>query len=253
MLALDTSTPTVTAGVVSVIPLHEAIAAAGPQTDPSALTPQSLVDGLAERSLTDPFAHAERLMPLAGEALAAAGSELRDLQAIVVGLGPGPFTGLRVGIATAAALGDALEIPVHGVPSHDGTATAAGRPGTDFLVVTDARRREVYLSAYSGTGRRLYGPVVLAPARIPDMLAERGLRPAAVTGAGADLLSGFALEKWPVPSGLPRGLVLRALQPLLTGVVPGPLTPLYLRRPDATPPAARRPAQYLQHPAPEST
>ena len=71
-------------------------------------------------------------MPLAREALDAAGHTLRGLDAVVVGLGPGPFTGLRVGIATAAALGDGLGIPVHGVPSHDGLARslqpAARRP-----------------------------------------------------------------------------------------------------------------------------
>ena len=137
---------------------------------------------LAEESVTDPFAHAERLMPLAQAALAAAGNTVRDLEAVVVGLGPGPFTGLRVGIATAAALGDGLDIPVHGVPSHDGTARAlaaelASKPPGDLLVVTDARRREVYLSAYRSDGRRELGPLVLAPAAVPELLAANGLTP----------------------------------------------------------------------------
>ena len=79
---------------------------------------------MAQESLTDPFAHAERLMPLAHQALTGAGITLAELDAVVVGLGPGPFTGLRVGVATAAALGDGLAIPVHGVPSHDGLARA---------------------------------------------------------------------------------------------------------------------------------
>ena len=106
-------------------------------------------------------------MPLAREALDDAGHTLRDLDAVVVGIGPGPFTGLRVGIATAAALGDALDIPVHGVPSHDGLARSLRPLPGDLLVVTDARRREVYLSAYRGDGHRAVGPLVLAPAAVP--------------------------------------------------------------------------------------
>ena len=170
VLALDTSTPTVTAGVVELRRPHELIAgptATGGATGGAAIEP---VRSLAEHTVTDAFAHAERLVPLARAALAEAGRTFADLDAVVVGLGPGPFTGLRVGIATAAALGDGLGIPVHGVPSHDAMARATGATAPDLLVVTDARRREVYLSAYDGRGRRLLGPLVAAPA-LPALLA----------------------------------------------------------------------------------
>jgi tRNA threonylcarbamoyl adenosine modification protein YeaZ len=250
VLALDTSTPTVTAGVVELRRPHEIIAAlqAGTAMGDEATRPAVL---LAERSVTDPFAHAERLMPLAIQALTATGRTLADVEAVVVGLGPGPFTGLRVGIATAAALGDGLGVPVHGVPSHDGTARAlqspAPRPAAgELLVVTDARRREVYLSVYRADGARVLGPQVVAPAAVPQLLAEQGLRPTHLTGAGRALLEpfrgdGFDPEQLDTQAAAQSlGLAERAATALLTGAVPGPLTPLYLRRPDATEPGARK-------------
>ncbi len=235
VLALDTSTPAVTAGVIRVRRPHELIA------EPKAAPTETL----AERTVVNAFAHAEQLMPLTRTALAEASLALADVEAVVVGLGPGPFTGLRVGISTAAALGDALDIPVHGIPSHDGLAAAvgSGADGRALLVVTDARRREVYASGYRG-GQRRFGPAVLPAAALPEALAEAGLRPDALVGSGTDLVAGVpGLAGLPVlpPSGsLPGGLVHRALSALLTGTVPGPLVPLYLRRPDATEPPARR-------------
>jgi len=252
LLAIDTSTPTVTAGVVSLLRPHELVAGNGSLAPvPAAVAPPmpDPIRLLAERSLTDQFGHAEKLMPLVGAALSEAGHGLADAEAIVVGLGPGPFTGLRVGIATAQALGDALDIPVHGVGSHDAAARAelAGLADTtagDLLVVTDARRHEVYLSAYSSTGARRFGPAPVAPADVSARLAEHEVTPGRMTGAGVGLLSGQpGLRDVPVSSvsrGLAVGLVLTAARALLTSVVPGPLVPLYLRRPDATEPGARK-------------
>jgi tRNA threonylcarbamoyl adenosine modification protein YeaZ len=168
------------------------------------------------------------------------------LDAVVVGLGPGPFTGLRVGIATAAALGDGLGIGVHGVPSHDGTARALEPLPGPLLVVTDARRREVYLSAYRADGGKALGPLVVAPAAAPQLLAEHGYVADFVTGAGGAILDPFRSPSFDPAvlesAGAARslGLVERAAVALLTGVVPGPLTPLYLRRPDATEPGMRK-------------
>lgn len=238
LLAIDTSTPTVTAGVVSLLRPHELIdAAQTPAAGP--------VQVLAEHSVTAAFAHAEQLMPMVHAALTEAGSTLHAVEAVVVGLGPGPFTGLRVGIATAQALGDALDLPVHGVGSHDAVArahlhAAAGSPAGQLLVVTDARRREVYLSGYAADGRRLVGPLPVAPAAVPAMLADQALQPTAMVGAGASLLANV-LDLLVVESpGTSLGLVLAAGRALLTAAVPGPLTPLYLRRPDATEPGARK-------------
>jgi tRNA threonylcarbamoyl adenosine modification protein YeaZ len=248
VLAIDTSTPTVTAGAVRVKRPHELLAevhaaaapgegspAAGDGASGRELPAPSTV--LAEHTVTDPFGHAEHLMPLVQAALVQAGHTVSDLEAVVVGIGPGPFTGLRVGMATAAALGDALDVPVHGVPSHDAMARRAAVDG-DFLIVTDARRREVYLSAYTESLARLHGPVVIAPVAVPDLLRAHGLRPGWVGGAGAGLVAGVLTLPVRNPSRPLSGcLVDCALQPLLTAAVPGPLTPLYLRRPDATEPA----------------
>jgi tRNA threonylcarbamoyl adenosine modification protein YeaZ len=262
VLVIDTSTPVVTAGVVAVMRPHEVLAAAGrtgsatgtggvPEVPSPATT-------LAERTITDPFGHAEHLMPLVGEALAGAGSVLSDVQAVVVGLGPGPFTGLRVGVATAQALGDARSLPVYGVPSHDGVALAitaapatgpevgvgpvsgASATGAGFLVVTDARRREVYFSGYRD-GVRMVGPWVASPADVAGLVPAE-FEPAWIAGAGAGLVA--AALDLPVRSParpVSEGLARAALRPLVTGVIPGPLTPLYLRRPDATVPAAPKP------------
>ena len=245
VLALDTSTPSVTAGVVRLRRPHEIIAAleAGAVLGDAASRPGAL---LAEESVTDPYAHAERLMPLALAALAAAGHSLRDLDAVVVGLGPGPFTGLRVGIATAAALGDGLDLPACGVPSHDGTARSLEPLPGDLLVVTDARRREVYVSAYHADGSKALGPLVVAPAAVPQLLADHDIAPAFLTGSGGVLVDPFRSSSFDpdvldsATGSRSLGLVERAAVPLLTGAVPGPLTPLYLRRPDATEPGARK-------------
>src|SRR6185436_14642626 len=112
--------------------------------------------------------HGEQLAPLIEQALHQAGIARQDLSAIGVGVGPGPFTGLRVGLVTARTLAFVLEIPVYGVCSLDIIAVEAahgGEPvGADFVVATDARRKEVYLASYDDQGRRLDGPEVVRPA-----------------------------------------------------------------------------------------
>ncbi|MDN5932221.1 MAG: tRNA (adenosine(37)-N6)-threonylcarbamoyltransferase complex dimerization subunit type 1 TsaB [Pseudonocardia sp.] len=240
VLALDTATPAVTAGVVD-------------RTD----------DSVVERSVHvvhDPRKHAELLMPGVLVACAAAGVALPEVEAVVVGAGPGPFTGLRVGMVTAAALGDALGVPVHAVCTLDAIAAdvvaaevvaaevvaaevvaaevvvadmVAADAGGPLLVVTDARRREVYWAAYDASGVRVDGPHVESPAA----LAERGLPVAAAAGGSAAGL-GWPVREPAAPS--PRGLVAVAAQALRAGVEPGPLEPLYLRRPDAVEPGARK-------------
>lgn len=143
ILAIDTATPAVTAGVVR---RHD-----------------DTIEVLAERVTLDARAHAEQLTPNAVAALADAGVGVDDLDAVVVGCGPGPFTGLRVGMATAAAYGHALGLPVYGVCSLDAIGIMAGGR---LLVVTDARRREVYWARYRD-GVRVEGPAVAAPADVP--------------------------------------------------------------------------------------
>jgi tRNA threonylcarbamoyl adenosine modification protein YeaZ len=204
VLAIDTATPAVTAGVVR--------------------RADGAVEVLAEHVTLDPRAHAERLTPNALAALADAGVSMSDLTAVVVGCGPGPFTGLRVGMATAAAYAHALDVPVFGVCSLD--AIGVDTTG-DALVVTDARRREVYWARYRD-GVRVDGPAVTAPA---DVAADAD----AVAGS-PEHTALFDLPRlaptYPTASGLVRAVDW--------SVAPAPLIPLYLRRPDATPPGERR-------------
>jgi tRNA threonylcarbamoyl adenosine modification protein YeaZ len=199
VLAIDTATPAVTAGIVRV---------------------GSAVEQLSERVTVDARAHAERLTPNVLAALADAGLTMADLDAVVVGCGPGPFTGLRVGMATAAAYGHALDIPVHGVCSLD--AIAVHTTG-DVLVVTDARRREVYWARYVD-GVRVEGPAVNSPADVPG-------GPAGAAGS-PEHAALFGLPHqgpvYPTASGLAGAVTDWA-------ATPRPLIPLYLRRPDAKP------------------
>ncbi|WP_086820972.1 tRNA (adenosine(37)-N6)-threonylcarbamoyltransferase complex dimerization subunit type 1 TsaB [Allokutzneria sp. NRRL B-24872] len=223
VLALDTATPAVTAGVV-------------------ALDGDALPELLAERVTVDPRAHTELLTPHLTAALDEAGVGLDQLDAIVCGSGPGPFTGLRVGMVTAAALGQVLNIPVHPVSTLDAIAFATPFH-TSLLVVTDARRREVYWSVYCDQGWRVAGPHVDRPdavaAKLADELADIGITEVSgpVAEQHAEL---FGLTVLPTTYPTPTGLVGAAARELREGAEPAPLTPLYLRQPDAVEPGARK-------------
>ena len=178
---------------------------------------------LAVATVTDRMAHAEQLMPLVADVLARAGVRAAQLDRIVVGLGPGPFTGLRVGVVTAQVLAGVTGAALHGVCSLDVLAAAyAGATEEPFLVATDARRREVYWAAYAADGTRTGGPAVDRP----ELLPER-----ATIGPAVDLYPD-QLTGVPGPRALDPGLM----------AVRGPQLPdagrepLYLRRPDASEP-----------------
>jgi tRNA threonylcarbamoyl adenosine modification protein YeaZ len=203
VLALDTATPTLVAGLARW--------SAGTGTEV-----------LAERALPSGNRHAELLTPAVRGVLEDAGVSRGDLQAVVVGLGPGPFTGLRVGVVSAAALGDALTIPVVGVCSLDAIGSGAR------TVVTDARRKEVYWARYAADADRIDGPGVVRPEELDQ--------PGPFVGDPA-----FAerLEAPVTPADVTTAGLVRAAAPQLADPSSaGPLIPLYLRRPDATPPTA---------------
>ncbi|WP_314038512.1 tRNA (adenosine(37)-N6)-threonylcarbamoyltransferase complex dimerization subunit type 1 TsaB [Dietzia sp. CH92] len=263
VLAVDTSTPFVTAGVCRLAPGE-----AGPR-----------VETLATRVTEDARAHAELLTPHILECLADAGLTADALDAVVVGTGPGPFTGLRVGMATAAAFADALGRPVHGVCSLDGlaaTARAAGASG-HLVVVTDARRREAYHAHYSPRGVRTSGPTVGPaaavdltgvdhlvgdPARLREVTDAHDAHSSADAHTSADArtaddagavartaddagaVAPRVLDA--ISSPAPAGLVTAAADALLTDATPAPLEPLYLRRPDAVPPRRVDPSAALR-------
>jgi tRNA threonylcarbamoyl adenosine modification protein YeaZ len=220
-LVLDTATPAVVVGVVEL---------AGPADDPA-----MAVTVRAARAPADARRHGEMLAPTVQAVLADAGLAVSDLGAIVAGLGPGPFTGLRVGLVTAASLSDALGVPAYGVCSLDAIA-----PPGRALVVTDARRHEVYWAAYAD-GVRTHGPEVDRP----DDLADR------ISALGVTACAGPAAEEHAAVLGLPvtaptfpdpRALAVLAAARIASGEPSDPLTPLYLRRPDATPPTHRKSA-----------
>ncbi|WP_420099750.1 tRNA (adenosine(37)-N6)-threonylcarbamoyltransferase complex transferase subunit TsaD [Corynebacterium sp.] len=227
VLSLDTSTSFVVAGVV-----HCPEGAAGPSDGPRLL---------AEQVDLNPRGHMEVLTPNILAALAEAGLTPDDLDAVVVGVGPGPFTGLRVGMATGVAFGDALGIPVHGVSGHSGTAAGAAT-ASRCLVLSDARRREWYWSLVDGaTGDVLDGPAVAAPDDVvathpeTDVLASREVADRAGAVPGGTVRD---TDARPTPVGLVTAAVrhLGGRDALLR---PGaPLRALYLRRPDAVKPKA---------------
>jgi tRNA threonylcarbamoyl adenosine modification protein YeaZ len=190
---------------------------------------------LARKSFDDARQHVEQLVPLLASMITDAGAELTGLTGIVVGVGPGPYTGLRVGIATARVLGSTLGVPVRGVCSLDVLAAQwlqDGPPEGDFVITTDARRKEVYWARYDATGRRVDGPLVGRPDRVPALPA----------GGPATLLHTGLRRAAGAPTELDGGILA------LTGMsLPDAgIEPLYLRSPDAAPPGPRK--SVLAHP-----
>lgn len=184
LLALDTSTPWVTVARLSLD--GEVLAAADEHA---------------------PNGHGERLAPLVERV------GLDGVTRIAVGVGPGPFTGLRVGLMTAKVLGSTLGVPVEGVVSLDAVAAGEG----PLTVVTDARRREVYWARYDEHGVRVDGPHV---GTLPE-------------------LSGRVVGTMPPAEHRPPSAV--ALGRLALAGTTVPVVPLYLRRPDAQVPAPPKP------------
>lgn len=219
ILGLDAASPSVVAGIVET----------GPEASYAATV-------RATRTMDSDRRHAEVLGPLIREVLTESGLGLESLDAIVVGLGPGPFTGLRIGVMTAAALGDALARPVHGVCTLDAIAAsycARSSPDGSFVVVADARRRECYWARYDAVASRISGPHVQRPGDLiggPDWDSDE------LVIGDSHFSASLRTEVQPAqPDAM--GLVSAAGELRGRGQ-PGPLEPFYLRRPDASPPAA---------------
>jgi tRNA threonylcarbamoyl adenosine modification protein YeaZ len=174
---------------------------------------------LAEADEAGTRRHAEAIGTLLRGALADAGAAPRDITGVVAGMGPGPFTGLRVGIAAARAFAFGVGVPVHPVVSHD--AIAFGR-SERVLVVTDARRREVAWSLYDPGVVRLEGP---------ELCLRDGF------GAIASRHPGVPVLDPPTVSAASLGLVAELL--LADGRPLGPTEALYLRAPDVTLPVPK--------------
>lgn len=193
-------------------------------------------------SFTSTFSndHSEVLAPAVEGLLKNAGIEGAGLAGIVVGVGPGPFTGLRVGLATARTLGFVWNIPVHGVMSLDAIAleAVAGAPETEFVVAIDARRKELYWARYTSTGQLLEGPHVTVAEEIPALPvygAGAGLYAERLRAVGASVVEGFEDLH---PNAVAIGT--RAARQLAAGEQPLTTEPLYLRESDAKVPAVMK-------------
>ncbi|HMR48363.1 MAG TPA: tRNA (adenosine(37)-N6)-threonylcarbamoyltransferase complex dimerization subunit type 1 TsaB [Arachnia sp.] len=173
----------------------------------------------------DTRAHAESLMPSILSAAERAGVALQDVGEIAVGMGPGPFTGLRVGIATAWSLAHVAGLEPHGVCSLDVVAREWADRGApeEFLVVADARRKELYWARYSADGTRLIAPQVGTPEVLPGLPVA-----GAVPEAFADAVR--------VADGAPTGLDPAVLAARWAALAPAGAEPYYLRPADATVP-----------------
>jgi tRNA threonylcarbamoyl adenosine modification protein YeaZ len=206
LLAFDTATSAVT------VALHDGAAV------------------IAEESAVDARRHGELLAVFIDKVLRNAGAGRCDLTGVAVGTGPGPYTGLRAGLVTARVLGSALQIPADGICSLDVIAAdaRAAAAGSEFLVATDARRREVYWARYRADGERADGPQVSRPADLPPGLP--------VAGEGAVLYPELAAR--PIGPRYPSAARLAAMAAAraVAGTAPRPAEPLYLRRPDAREP-----------------
>jgi tRNA threonylcarbamoyl adenosine modification protein YeaZ len=211
VLAIDTSTPAISAAVCRVT-------AEG-------------VEAVAEAATVDARAHGELLAPQIRQVLG--DTPPSRLAAVVAGTGPGPFTGLRVGLVTAVTMAQALGRPTYGVCSLDGIgAQTAGRA----LVATDARRKEIYWARYLD-GTRVGDPAVGHPDEVAAALGD-------ITVAAGDGAFRYAdvLGVTPQPPRYPSlpALVGLAAERIRAGAPGEALTPLYLRRPDAVEPRARK-------------
>lgn len=174
---------------------------------------------LAERSTADIRRHAEVIGPFLHDVLQSASVRPTDLTGVVIGIGPGPYTGLRVGIAAARAVAFALGVPLLPVPSHDAVALAlieGGVAAGRFAVVTDARRRDVAVTVYATA---LPLPRVVTPAHLVPRIEYHphdGVTAHEVLEIAAAPLAHVALAR------------------LAAGIAFATAEPLYLRAPDVT-------------------
>lgn len=212
LLALDTSTDVVTVAV------H----------DGTRLVGHAMGSGVRR--------HAEMLAPLVSQVLGQAGVAGSDLERIVVGAGPGAYTGLRVGLVTAQTLALTWSVPVTGACSLDALAVQAcndhaERMSDGLLVVTDARRAQVFWARYTAEARRVAGPAVGAVETVPA-------RHLPAVGSGA-LANGHLFHDVREPTGPDAAWLARGL---IDGrIAPQPVQAIYLREPDVTIAGAAKP------------
>lgn len=191
-------------------------------------------DGSVEASLCDPMVHgqAEALVPAVESVLKKAACSYDALDRIAVTVGPGSFTGVRVGLATARGLGVATECPVIGVLTTVVLAEEARLNGTDtkIAVAIDARRAELYVQCFDQDGEAGRDPLCLLPTDAAKLLEQDAWR---LVGDSAEKLSGLVSNEVKISGPVyPNATVLAAMaaQQPLPSAPPGPV---YIRPPDA--------------------
>ncbi|MDO4909681.1 MAG: tRNA (adenosine(37)-N6)-threonylcarbamoyltransferase complex dimerization subunit type 1 TsaB [Corynebacterium sp.] len=214
LLTIDTSTPDLIVGLVN----HS----------------DSAFELVIDHSRLNCRDHNEQLVPTIQDALVQTSRTFGDVDGVVLGQGPGPFTGLRVGMATGIAIADARGIPVYPVCSSDAIANTARRKhGAGALqVATDARRREVYSATYDEAGNRISDPEVIKPEEL-ELRATTLAVPENPPRLREIFLARNPELNFLPASPDPLGLA-EAVADFDNTILP--VVPLYLRRPDATVP-----------------
>jgi len=180
---------------------------------------------LTQSQAVDHGMQGELTADLISQVVAESGLEISEITDVVVGVGPGPFTGLRVGLVTAGVFAHARDIPIHGICSLDAIAFDYAKP---CVVVTDARRKELYWAHYDG--KRLGEPQVSKPEDLLSLFPDSQF-----VGPGAQLYPDSI-------NGSPMELRAGSLAKLFaTGSAQlVDVSPMYLRKPDAVEPTTRK-------------
>jgi tRNA threonylcarbamoyladenosine biosynthesis protein TsaB len=188
-----------------------------------------------DAALLGPPGHARELMPALAAVLGDAGLGYGELDGLAVGVGPGTFTGLRIGVATARALAHAAGVALHPVSSL--AALARGIDAELRLPLIDAKRGELFAALYRDD-EELWPPFAATPERLIERLREAGFGPMAV-GDGSlrfpDQLAAGGIEVGPAGAHTVRGLHICRLAASVPAVPPDTVLPNYLRDPDAKP------------------
>jgi tRNA threonylcarbamoyl adenosine modification protein YeaZ len=182
-------------------------------------------DEVTQSQAVDHGMQGELTAELISKVVSDSGLKIEEITDVVVGVGPGPFTGLRVGLVTASVFAHAREIPIHGICSLDAIAFDYAKP---CIVVTDARRKELYWARYEGI--RIGEPQVSKPEVIASQFPD-----ADFVGPGANLypdyVSGNVTE-------LKAGSLAKLFASGSAQLVD--FSPMYLRKPDAVEPTLRK-------------
>ncbi|MCR5857707.1 tRNA (adenosine(37)-N6)-threonylcarbamoyltransferase complex dimerization subunit type 1 TsaB [Mesorhizobium sp. J428] len=180
--------------------------------------------------------HAERLMDVIAEALAAAGKIHADLGAVAVSIGPGSFTGIRVGVAAARGLALGLRVPAHGITTLSAIAEEARDtfPGCRIVASIDAKRDEIYVEDHAADGSITHGPSIVPVDQASALLD--GERPVLAGSGAAVIAAGADPARYELAGGAATADIAVYARLAAAGrTFNSPPKPLYLRGPDARP------------------